>query len=496
MYIKNITIKNVKGLTGVEKFDFGQGVNFFAGNNNTGKSTILEALLFLFEGPSGKKFLPEEFYSYNSEGTSVEADISGEIEEVVNQDKFNILRKYVFEDANGDKILRLARDSRDDTILQGGGKVSIDVKKICFWNPRENKFENATGIDARAKALFDFEAVWADAQPGEYINFSKNKTLGRMLSNLFEDIAKTDSWTELINAHGKVFNGDREGSFLRKTNRLASEIADRVSAQYGNANCEFDFNFPDTSVFTKQGSLMVDDGAGMTAVESKGNGMQRAITLALIQVYAESLHRTSEKDCPLIFMLDEPETWLHPSAQLKLGEALRDIGEHDQVFIATHSPYLIRKFNPRSKRDLLTVISGNGNSRRVETPKDFGVLGDGEPTWAEINYNAFEICSNDFHNELYGFVQRYCKENFNSDRENKINDFLESRGLEKKMIWKRDRNSKKGGNGKNNTTLPVYVRNSIHHPENKLNSTVTEEQLAESTKNLLSVVNWIRHQDS
>ena len=83
--------------------------------------------------------------------------------------------------------------------------------------------------------------------------------------------------------------------------------------------------------------------------------MQRAIALGLIQLYARSGALEDDNPTPLILMLDEPETWLHPSAQLKLGEALSKIGEREQVFIITHSPYLIRKFNSQNHFRLFTI---------------------------------------------------------------------------------------------------------------------------------------------
>lgn len=112
----------------------------------------------------------------------------------------------------------------------------------------------------------------------------------------------------------------------------------------------------------------------------------------------------------------------------------------------------------------------------------------GEPTWGEINYRAFEVCSNDFHNELYGHVQRYIeaqKTDGSLAKEKEIDDFLVSEGIEQTKTWVRNERSKYP------RTLPVYVRNSIHHPENTANVAVTATELAESTKNLVTVVERI-----
>jgi len=487
MHIRSITLENVKSFHGKYRIVFGPGVNYLVGDNNSGKSTVLEALLFLFEGPSSTKWTPETFYCSSATGpTRVQVDIVDNVDILVAQEKFKVLKDFIFDDEDG-RVLRLERSSETRTVFQGGKEKSVDVRAVCFWHPERRQFENVTGIDAKVKAFFDFEAVWADARPGDYIDFSSNKTLGRLLDSSFRRFRETEAWKALQEAHQTAFSLDSEDSFVAETKRLAEEIKQLVDEQYGEADYRFDFGLPDASVFMKQGRLNVDDGAGETPIEGKGTGMQRAIALALIQLYARSLALVDHTNStPLVLLLDEPETWLHPSAQLKLGEALGRIGEQEQVFIVTHSPYLIRKFNPQNH--LLTVLSGIGSDRRVETSTRFGLFGVGEPTWGEINYRAFQVCSNDFHNELYGYVQRHIEQqaaNGRSAKEAEIDLFLQREGLVQTKTWIRSTTQQYL------RTLPVFVRNSVHHPENTHNGPVTPMELAESIHQLVTVVEQI-----
>lgn len=74
--------------------------------------------------------------------------------------------------------------------------------------------------------------------------------------------------------------------------------------------------------------------------------MQRALALSLIQLYAKITNKsegTIEK--PIIFLIDEPETFLHPKAQNKLMEAFNELSRKSQIFITTHSPYLLKLFD-------------------------------------------------------------------------------------------------------------------------------------------------------
>ncbi|MGO3179783.1 MAG: AAA family ATPase [Brevibacterium linens] len=488
MYIRCVTLENVKSFMGEHRFILQPGVNFFVGDNNSGKSTLLEALLFTFQGPSQTRWTPDSFYCKNGTGrTRVEVDIAGGVEELVKREKFRVLEDFVFE-ADGEKILRLDRSSENREVLQGKKSRSVDVKGVCFWHPQREQFENVTGIDARVKALFDFEEVWADAHPGDHIDFANNKTLGRLLDSSFQRFVQTELWRNLSDAHKRAFGPDETESFTVETTRLASDLKNLVDEQYGEANYRFDFGLPDANVFMKQGILHVDDGAGETPIGGKGTGMQRAVALGLIQLYARSAALGgAENATPLILMLDEPETWLHPSAQLRLGDALSKIGEKEQVFIVTHSPYLIRKFN--SDDHLLTVLTGKGSDRRVDSSTTFGLFGQGEPTWGEINYRAFGFYSVEFHNELFGWVQRHLealKSNGKAAGNNEIDEFFKQNGVPVDRVWIRTPSLERF-----DATLPMYVRNSIHHPENHVNAPVSDVDLHESIEYLVRVVESI-----
>ena len=488
MYVKKLTIENVKSFREEQTFHFTDGLNFLVGDNNGGKSTVYQAMLFLFDGPSTTKWTPDSFYSTGCTGpTRVTVDIADGVKDLVGIDKFAKLAPFVFTDGDGIDVLRLERRSDVRDVMQGSKSVKVDVKKVCFWNPSTQQFENATGIDALAKAIIDFEAIWADTSPTDFMDFGTTKTLGRLLDVAFKRFSKTGLWTDLVTAHGKAFSGN-EDSFDTHTKDLANEIQDLVREQYGHADIRFGFEFPDASMFMKMGNLLVDDGAGETPISGKGSGMQRALTLGVIQLYAKSEALSDlAGPKPLILLLDEPETWLHPKAQLRLADALTSIATREQVFVITHSPYLIRKFDNSSHQ--LAIFAGQGGSRTVDYSTNMGMFGPGDPTWGEINYRAFGICSQDFHNELYGYVQKHLDDGRTDERptrEEDLDKFLVSQGISATKTWARTSSWSYA------TTLPVYVRNCIHHPENVLNQPPTEMEFEASTLELVNLMERLR----
>lgn len=482
MYVKSLTIENVKSFTGAHTFNFANSLNFLVGDNNGGKSTVFESMLFLFEGPT--RYKPEEFYTKNADGpTRVLVDLEGGVRSLVETDKFKKLEEYVFIDDDGDEVLRLERSSADRTVAQGGKQVTLDVKKLCFWNSAREQFENPTGIDALAKAIIDFEAIWADTSPNDYIDFAANKTLGRLLDSAAKQFFGTEQWSQFTTAHGNAFTGDGD-SLVQHASSIATEIKTIVEQQYGKAEIRFDFTLPDAASFVKMGELLVDDGAGETPVAGKGTGMQRALALSVIQLYAKAEALADEASPkPLILLMDEPETWLHPNAQLRLADALCDIARREQIFIITHSPYLIRKFDAKDHQ--LAVFAGQGAERTVKYSTNMGMLGPGEPSWGEINYRAFGICSHEFHNELYGAIQAHLDSPLDEGRhttEKDIDRYFVAQGVSQSKTWARSAALSYL------STLPVYVRNWIHHPENTLNAPPSDIEFQSSTEDLVRIV--------
>lgn len=85
----------------------------------------------------------------------------------------------------------------------------------------------------------------------------------------------------------------------------------------------------------------VNDGIATEASE-KGDGMQRAIMLAILETYADYRRSNEAAGKTFLFFIDEAELHLHPTAQRSLKRALQDLAtQGDQVFINTHSSVLV-----------------------------------------------------------------------------------------------------------------------------------------------------------
>lgn len=475
MYFKSLTITNFKSFEGEQKINFSKGINYIVGDNNCGKSTIIDALRYLADGARDTSALQNKAAS---EDFSVEAVIAGsDLTQIVTDKKYSKYKDYLLTD-DDEPYFRVRRSPKEEEIEQNGKKVKLDGKKAPFWNPNTQKFENPSGIDALFKSLVDLVPVLADTTTSEVVDFGATKPLGKLIAAVSQKFQETERWAAFQKAHTEAFSNG-EDSLSSLTADMSNQIQELVQKQYGKAEVRLDFTLPEAATFIKGGQLLVTDGNYETPLCDKGTGMQRAVTLALIQVYSNMQHKTKEH-APLTLLLDEPETWLHPRAQIQLGEALAKISEDEQLFLITHSPYMLRSYRPAQHR--LLIFSREDSVPSIRYSEELGLLTSQAPSLGEITYFAFGIPSPEFHDELWGEI--HCL--IDPGSEYGLNKALnEKYGFDYKKTWIREG---KNGLRSESATIPYYIRSSSHHPENRLNDPYTDEELAGSTESLIAVL--------
>lgn len=470
MYISMIKMHNYKGFLGDNEVHFDSGVNFLVGNNNCGKTSIFSAVNFVLKKQSRDEVITKTLIDNEDEYVAVEIEICGDdIGEYLESD--SNLKKYksaIYQNKFGNDSIRIKRSSEE-------------ISKVFVYLPEKDLYENIAGIDKTISALFEPQFVWADTVSSDIVNFSNTKVCGKII-NTVVGANLGDNWEKLKNVHTETFK-----DINSRLEPIETKIETMLSEQYGgDAKVSFHFSLPEVSEFLKTGNLELSEDGITTASSEKGTGMQRALALTLIQVFADIYNKESEKHSkPILFLLDEPETFLHPKAQGKLIDALEKISDKSQTFIITHSPYLLRKY--KKETHSINIFSRNAGINKIQAGIELGILGPLSPTWGEINYRAFGICSNEFHNELYGYLQELAVEKYDEKYYDpkQFDDFLEKYNISKDVDYihitqKGDKNYK--------TTLPTYIRHQIHHPENQKNEKFSENQLKESTDSLIKVI--------
>lgn len=468
MYISKMILTNFKSFSGVHELNFNKGINYFVGDNNAGKTTIFKAIEFIQSGKQKDAWIT---LGEESNDVSVELVFAGDdILELVNQQPLLKYKNYVFE-KDDTYNLKILRDSKAHTWTNDKKQEKTTAQNnVLVWHPEKEEWQNPTGIDSTITALFDAQFVYSDIKNEDYQDFSKTKVVGKIMSTLTNDFEKMDVYTELRDAHTKAFGEDGLKKPLEKVQNNIEEI---LTEQYGDTNVKFEFTLPSLDNLLKGGQVLLKENNIETDAGEKGTGMQRALALALIQVYAD-MEKSTDIDKPLLFFIDEPETFLHPKAQEKLIKSFQTISDESQVFITTHSPYLLKLMN---KTESVFVFSRKGDRISNETML---CLFPFSPTWGEINYFAFDVVSVELHNELFGHLQKVSGQG----RENEFDTWLVQNGLEKNITYSREGS---GGIITQQKTLPMFVRNIIHHPENT-NNEYSKDQLRESIDMMINIV--------
>lgn len=488
MYISKIFLKNFRSFKGKHTIELTKGINFFVGNNNCGKTTIFRAIEFIQSGKNIEEYITK---GIDNEPVSVELEFSGnDIPDIINYES-NGLKKYqeyIIND-NGNFRIRILRSSEITSTTQRGKTSLMDIRQIRVYNPKSGKYENPTGIDKTISALFDAQFVYSDLRNEDFQDFGKTKIMGKILNNIMAEFQKEKdengditTWGKFKEAHSNTF-GDK--GFLSTLHEIEQSLSDTLTNQYGDCSVSFNFSLPDLDSFLKNGSIILFENGISTSVSQKGTGMQRALALSLIQVYAGIKKNERSLEKPILFFIDEPETFLHPEAQRRLIQSLNTLAGTSQIFITTHSPYLLKFFN--KNRNKLFVFYKNGLSSEIRDGEDLNLFNKISPTWGEINYYAFGVLSVEFHDELYGLLQtKSIDESQKNYSEESFNEWLKRKGnLEEQEYIRLNKDSTTSVQQR---VLPVKIRNIIHHPENSNNS-YNEEDLKKTTQYLIDIFN-------
>lgn len=487
MYIKAITIENFKGFHSSHHLtlnipngtDEGSGLNIFIGENNSGKSTIFEALDFLKDGSKKEPALivNKSDPKIQCNNFSVEVTYTGDITLVVKNyvqaNKINSFTNSIFQDDNNTECFKVKR--------QWDKASQDDIKKINFWNNDQQNYSNPSGIDAPFKKFYDNNFIWADTNPNDEAKFGASTICGSLLKEIAIGHINTPEYQTFQNNYHSLFNNPQ--SQLRiKIAQIETQIQNVFLSQFGAASISFQFEELQIDNFFKTANIVIDDGVEVPMNE-KGHGMQRAIALSLLQVYADltSNSQNNPVSKPFYLFIDEPEICLHPMGQKKLLDAIMLISKTKQVFITTHSPFVLSSAKIRNSG--LFVLKKINNQSTIESINT-SPLFPWSPSWSEICYKAYNLPTVELHNELYGYLQELKNLRTNTQ----VDQWLSSQNIPLNKSWIRERNGIAGN--PEPTTLQTFIRNHVHHPENVTMQAYryTETELRHSIEEMIHFV--------
>lgn len=208
-------------------------------------------------------------------------------------------------------------------------------------------------------------------------------------------------------------------------------------------------------------------------INKRGSGVKRLILLNFFRAEAERRQKEANSQ-HIIYAIEEPETSQHKQHQKILVDALKTLSANCgvQVIITTHSSDIVKQLDFKQ----LKVVCENNGCKTIKNVQKNSLP---YPSLNEVNYLAFGEVSEEYHNELYGFLQaKATDEDSNNCREKEFEKWLVSKGCFKGMSWIRI--YKGVAQPAIQMTPETYIRNFIHHPENEQNQKYSIQELTDS----------------
>lgn len=487
MHISHLSFKGIRGYSTEVSFDLSPATNYFVGENNSGKSSILDAINYLRNNTN----TPEDTFTIGIDESYVEATLSfapNEAKETLGEE-YKKLENFFSHNDNGE-TLHIRRQSYDDTVTNSktGKSSKITTKNILIHNPESEEFENPTGIAALVQRLFDTCFIYADEQVANHADMSKTKTLGKLISEQLTSIEEGAPWQQYLASHAVLFESTGAGTVQEQLQTTAERVSALMSDQYGDTSISFAFTPPETQALLKSGQVFISEPQetiGEMPLENKGTGMQRAFMLALLQVVAET---SDNAHSGTVYGLDEPETWLHPRAQAQLSHALSKLSTNGrQILIFSHSPYMLKNIDP--DKDLVYIVERTNGTHTITLEEKLRTNILPQISLNAINYFAFNLPTTEFLDELYAEFQESVDGKNCSLSEPRIITELNSCGAPTSKQWTRNT----GKMPSYPVQISVYIRNYIHHPENRLNAEYTQTELRTAIEELISAIKHMKN---
>lgn len=332
MRIENIHIRNFRSLQDVEFKP--AAFNVMVGRNNHGKTNVFKALEWFYGGKG-------ELSEMRCTNATPDAILEVEVE-------FSGVQEGLKQITNSDNQTKLKNilESSDTMRVK---RSSDDVKNRQIWNPKAGKWQKQpTGTDsAFNNCIPRFEFVEATKNLKDVSGYSSKTPIGQMLGGVLTEILEKDeSYRNFRKTFELLFQSDTSG-IQTKLKELSGQVKQHLQQQFPDCSeVRFAVEEPAFDDLLKNFTTRLNDGVETNA-EEKGDGMQRALMLAIIKTHAD-YRRNDALGKSFIFFIDEAELHLHPTAQRQLKSALLELSQSvDQVFINTHSSVLMVDENDR-----------------------------------------------------------------------------------------------------------------------------------------------------
>ncbi len=390
MRVSHLKIQNFRSVEILDE-DIPQ-VCALVGANNVGKSNILEALRRVLERDyiSINNFADADFPNYD---TDKELSIKVTVDPPI---PYDVFKSFSDTKQVGQLVYRVKKRTRgenkgalglDTECLSSNGADILVLKEVPKAG-KKHEYKPLLGIPREVKEAIPLIYIGADRSLRKQLPSYQNSLLGRLFEGIHADFSNSSNLVNLKDRDGNIVSVQRAEQFkkliekamkllrtpefeklenLIKTNALRQLGLD---AKNDAGKLDFFFTPPSASDFYKSLELFVKEDGFQINATALGAGFQNVLVLSIMQAY-EALKKKGA-----IFLIEEPEIYLHPQTQRSLYQTLKEIGKENQVIYTTHSPHFVEASEPENiilvRKDKVTtvqrskIVLGNGRKEKLK----------------------------------------------------------------------------------------------------------------------------------
>jgi len=359
MILKKISAKNYRSLEDIE-IEFNPYYNALSGKNNSGKSNLIKVVLaflthnYNFLSPVGMG--PIDYnsdYPYwkkkdkNKEATEIEIQI--ELDKNNDAGLYKFIRELIFKE-----------DETTET-----------EKELLIINAKNEPDKNSTQIKIKyGEHLIDDE-------------YKRDELLNRIKSSesiLFHNSTENDepffiaqrrrdSLSSYLNTDDLEKITQKKETLERAVKKSLKKHQTEFSSLLGRLTEKYDVSLgiPSLNIDRESIEISLKEKGIEVSLDEYGSGTKNRTLILLNLMNAKRIQESSNinKRLTPIVIIEEPESFLHPSAQAEFGRILQDIALEFkiQILVATHSPYLLSHKEPKAnlllERDLSSKSKGS-----------------------------------------------------------------------------------------------------------------------------------------
>lgn len=369
MRATKITIKNYRSFDTVGGEIIFPDIKYpfsVVGHNNSGKSNFIKSLLLGFGVKSTYNAFDEN--DFHNKDTSKPIHIEIETNPPLkSSDAFNKIKEMPII-----KLLVTEEDGIFDSshqFYQADGKAVFNVTALARGKKRTFTQEEKDILNEHQKKGAETINKWQSKIPVYYIDpitiqnqlkINRNTLLGKVINVLKKDFENKDNKLEAKEGIApkhvgqpriNVFNSALQ--YLEKyiittpqVEDVIKKIEEVVKSQLEISDDDFQllFGLPTIDAFYDNLTFYVKDNPvkPKLPIQNLGNGFSSLFIVALFRALVDSDKGGN------IFIIEEPETYLHEHFQEYFYDVLIKLSDKNQVIITTHSKKFINIFKPES----------------------------------------------------------------------------------------------------------------------------------------------------